>query len=84
MLPDTWAAVDDFIDSLTPADSVLESTLAATVDAGLPEISVSAAQGQFLSVLATSVQAESILEIGTLGGYSTICLARAMPEPGVW
>jgi predicted O-methyltransferase YrrM len=80
MSPETWSAVDRFItDLLVPPDVALESALAA---AGLPAISVSPNQGKLLHLLARAQGARSILEIGTLGGYSTIWLARALPEGG--
>lgn len=78
-----WSKVDDYIcDRLLPADAVLEAALKANAAAGLPQIDVSAAQGKFLHMLARMVSARRILEIGTLGGYSTIWLARALPAEG--
>jgi predicted O-methyltransferase YrrM len=78
-----WTAVDRYItDLVVPADAVLDAALADSVAAGLPAISVSPNQGKFLHLLARIQGARSILEIGTLGGYSTIWLARAMPEGG--
>jgi len=78
-----WAAVDQFItDKLLADDWVLAETLAANAAAGLPPIDVSPAQGKFLHLLAKAIGARRILEIGTLGGYSTIWLARALPEDG--
>ena len=78
-----WTAVDRYItDLVVPADAVLDAALADSVAAGLPAISVSPNQGKFLNLLARIQGARSILEIGTLGGYSTIWLARAMPEGG--
>ena len=78
-----WSKVDDYIcDRLLPADAVLEAALKANAAAGLPQIDVSAAQGKFLHMLARMVGARRILEIGTLGGYSTIWLARALPAEG--
>jgi predicted O-methyltransferase YrrM len=80
---DTWTAVDDYItDLLLPADPVLEAAQEAGRAAGLPAISVSAAQGKFLHLLARIHGARRILEIGTLAGYSTIWLARALPPGG--
>ena len=61
---------------------MLERTLAANQAAGLPEIDVSPAQGRMLTLLAEIAGARRILEVGTLGGYSTICLARALPADG--
>jgi predicted O-methyltransferase YrrM len=83
MTPEVWTAVDDFITgTIAPADEVLESALKASNDAGLPAIQVSAPQGKLLQMLAVMLRARSILEIGTLAGYSTIWLARALPEDG--
>jgi predicted O-methyltransferase YrrM len=80
---DTWIAVDDYVEELFSLDDpVLRAALEASGDAGLPEISVSPAQGKLLEVLARSARARTILEIGTLGGYSAICLARALPPGG--
>ncbi len=78
-----WFDVDRYIsDILVKPDPVLDATLAASDAAGLPAISVSPNQGKLLHILARSLSARSILEIGTLGGYSTIWLARALPEDG--
>ncbi|MFG1381863.1 O-methyltransferase [Xanthobacter versatilis] len=78
-----WAEMDDYIvERLLPADPVLEEALAASAKAGLPAISVSAAQGQMLHLFARMIGARRILEIGTLGGYSAIFLARALPADG--
>lgn len=79
----TWAAVDDYIvDALFEADPVLNAVLAANHDQGLPAIDVSPAQGKLLSLLARMQGAKKILEVGTLGGYSTIWMARALPVGG--
>ena len=81
MTPETWSHVDHYLNGLlVPHDEVLESTLAAA--AGLPQIQVTPTQGKFLHILARATGARNILEIGTLAGYSTICLARALPEGG--
>lgn len=78
-----WEEMDAFIvEQLLPADPVLDDVQAACEQAGLPAISVSAAQGQMLHIFARMMGAKRILEIGTLGGYSTIFLARALPEDG--
>lgn len=78
-----WAAVDDYIgDRLLGADPALAAALAANAAAGLPPIDVSPAQGKMLHLLARIAGAGRILEIGTLGGYSTIWLARALPPGG--
>jgi len=79
----TWTAVDQYLsDLLLPPDAALDNALAASVAAGLPAISVSPIQGKLLHLLARMCRAERILEIGTLGGYSTIWLARALPPHG--
>ena len=79
----SWSAVDDYIvDRLIGEDAVLEAALANNRRAGLPPIDVSAAQGKLLQLLAKGIGAARILEIGTLGGYSTIWLARALGEGG--
>ncbi len=76
----TWAAVDDyFAETLVPSDAALDATLATNAAAGLPAIDVAPNQGKFLQLLAKLVHARRILEIGTLGGYSTINMARALP-----
>jgi predicted O-methyltransferase YrrM len=78
-----WTVVDRYISDLfVPRDPVLENTLKASVAAGMPEINVAPNQGKFLWVLAKIQSAKRILEIGTLGGYSTIWLARALPKSG--
>ena len=78
-----WAEVDQyFADHLVEADPVLEAALAASEAAGLPAIAVAPNQGKLLHLLARLKGARRILEIGTLGGYSTIWLARALPEDG--
>ena len=82
MTEDQWTEVDQYFSaSLLPSDPVLESALEASIAAGLPAISVSPNQGKLLQMLAQIVGARSILEIGTLGGYSTIWLARGL-RPG--
>ena len=83
MNQEQWTAVDRYItDLLVPSDAVLDAALQAATDAGLPAINVAPNQGKLLSILAQSVGARSILEIGTLGGYSTIWLARVLPADG--
>jgi predicted O-methyltransferase YrrM len=78
-----WQQVDDYISTtLFGADPVLDAALAASDKAGLPKISVSRAHGQLLHLLARMNGARKILEIGTLGGYSAICMARALPDDG--
>lgn len=79
----TWSAVDRYLsDLLIPADRVLDEALAESEAAGLPPINVAPNQGKLLSLLARLRGARTILEIGTLGGYSTIWLARALPMGG--
>jgi predicted O-methyltransferase YrrM len=80
---DVWTSVDSFVtDALVQPDAALEAALAATEAAGLPAIQVSAPQGKMLHLLARMAGARSILEVGTLGGYSTIWLGRALPPGG--
>jgi predicted O-methyltransferase YrrM len=83
MTADQWTEVDQyFAQKLLPGDGVLEAALETSVDAGLPAISVSPTQGKLLQLLAQIAGARSILEIGTLGGYSTIWLARGLSAGG--
>src|SRR6476659_911739 len=83
MTADQWTLVDRYIEDLfIGADPALEAALAASTAAGLPAIAVSPSQGKLLQILATAIGARRILEIGTLGGYSTIWLARALPPDG--
>src|SRR3546814_821347 len=78
-----WKAVDDYIaGKLLGDDATLAAALANNKAQGLPPIDVSATQGKMLSLLAQVAGARRILEVGTLGGYSTIWLARALPEDG--
>jgi predicted O-methyltransferase YrrM len=78
-----WTAVDDYFSGLfVPSDEALDAALAASEDAGLPPINVAPNQGKLLMLLARLQGARQILEIGTLGGYSTIWLARALPSDG--
>ena len=78
-----WTEVEHYLaDRLIPADPVLEAVLEANVAAGLPPIDVSPNEGKLLQLLALLCRAQRILEIGTLGGYSTIWLARALPPGG--
>lgn len=78
-----WTAVDAYIcDLLVPSDPALDAALEASAAAGLPSIQVAPNQGKLLHLLARIQGARSILEIGTLGGYSTIWLARALPPDG--
>lgn len=83
MSHELWASVDHYINEmLNPGDPLLEAALHASTEAGLPAIQVSPPQGKLLHLLARSIGARNILEIGTLGGYSTIWLARALPPGG--
>jgi predicted O-methyltransferase YrrM len=78
-----WTAVDRYItDLLVPADPALDAALATSAAAGLPPIAVTPNQGKLLGLLARVQGARTILELGTLGGYSTIWLARALPVGG--
>ena len=78
-----WAKVDAYIEErLVPSDAVLSAVLAANAAAGLPAIDVSAAQGRFLEILVRMTRARRVLEIGTLGGYSTLWMARGLPPDG--
>jgi len=79
----TWTAVDAFAEShLHPPDAALRDALEDATAAGMPEIQVSAGQGALLGVLTRAIGARRVLEIGTLGGYSTIWIARALPADG--
>jgi predicted O-methyltransferase YrrM len=80
---DLWTDVDGYIsEHLLTSDPVLDAVLAASEAAGLPPIAITPNQGKLLELLARIHGAESILELGTLGGYSTIWLARALPQGG--
>jgi predicted O-methyltransferase YrrM len=83
MSSELWSAVDRYIaDQLIPPDAALAAALERSAAAGLPPISVSPNQGKLLNLLARLHGARHILEVGTLGGYSTIWLARALPAGG--
>lgn len=80
---ETWTAVDEYVTGLlAPPDDALSEALRAGEVAGLPQIQVSPPQGKLLHLLAKTIGARSILEFGTLAGYSTIWLARALPADG--
>jgi predicted O-methyltransferase YrrM len=83
MSQDQWTAVDKYLCELViPPDPALDACLAASAAAGLPAINVAPNQGKLLHLLAKIRGAKKILEIGTLGGYSTIWMARALPSDG--
>ncbi len=83
MSEELWAAVDEFVgETLLRDDEVLQGALDAAQEAGLPSIQVSPPQGKLLQMLARLVGARTVLEFGTLGGYSTILLGRALPDGG--
>lgn len=83
MSQNTWTAVDEYFNKhIVRPDGALAAALAASRAAGLPDIAVSAPQGKLLNLLARAMGARRILEIGTLGGYSAIWLARSLPPGG--
>ena len=83
MNQETWNAVDRYIgDLFVGRDTALDASLEASAAAGLPPIAVAPHEGKLLMLLAQAIGARKILEIGTLGGYSTIWLARALPNEG--
>ncbi|MFE4794309.1 O-methyltransferase [Streptomyces sp. NPDC056708] len=83
MTPAQWTEVDDYFNGLLVGpDEALDAAVEASGAAGLPAIQVAANQGKLLNLLARLQGARTVLEIGTLGGYSTIWLARALPEGG--
>src|SRR6058998_3197913 len=83
MAEELWCAVDDYIaQTLVRTDAVLDTALEKSHAAGLPAINVSPSHGKLLHILVRLVNARTILEIGTLGGYSTIWMARALPPGG--
>jgi predicted O-methyltransferase YrrM len=83
MTQELWTSVDDYISNLfVPFDPVMQETLATSEAAGLPSIGVAPNEGKLLMLLAQICGARKILEIGTLGGYSTIWLARGMASGG--
>jgi predicted O-methyltransferase YrrM len=80
---DRWSEVDDYVSRLlAPHDEALEAALKESDEAGLPQIQVSPPQGKLLTLLAQAVGAKTILEFGTLGGYSTIWLGRGLADRG--
>lgn len=82
-MQDVWTKVDTyFANLLTPSDAALDAALAANRKAELPAIDVTGLQGKFLELLVRITGADRVLELGTLGGYSTIWIARALPVDG--
>jgi predicted O-methyltransferase YrrM len=80
---ENWTAIDTYMaDHLVPPDPALDAALADSAAAGLMAINVAPNQGKLLHILAQSIGAKRIVEVGTLGGYSTIWLARALPADG--
>jgi len=83
LIESRWEDVDEFVAATLAADDeALEAAVSAGIEAGLPEIQVTPAQGKLLYLLARSIGARRVVEFGTLAGYSTIWLARALPEGG--
>ncbi|HEX6538308.1 MAG TPA: O-methyltransferase [Candidatus Dormibacteraeota bacterium] len=81
-MSEAWTAVDDYLAGLFPDDDILRAAVERSRAEGLPEIAVSPMQGRLLHLIARSMRARSILEVGTLGGYSAIWLGRALPDDG--
>jgi predicted O-methyltransferase YrrM len=82
-IDERWTKVDEYLGGLLLSpDTILDAAVQAGLDAGLPQIQVSPLQGKFLNLLARIQGARTILEIGTLAGFSTIWLARALPPEG--
>ncbi len=83
MTQQRWTEVDDYLDNLlVSSDPALDAALKASSAAGLPAVSVAPNQGKLLHLLVLACGAGTVLEIGTLGGYSTIWLARSLPSSG--
>ena len=83
MTQERWTAVDRYLsDLLVSSDPALQATLEASADAGFPAVNVAPNQGKLLHLLVLACGAQTVLEIGTLGGYSTIWLARGLPASG--
>lgn len=83
MTHEQWKTVDEYLtDTLLDTDAALEDALRASAEAGLPPINVAPNQGKLLHLLVRAQGARRVLEIGTLGGYSTIWMARALPDDG--
>jgi predicted O-methyltransferase YrrM len=82
MSQEQWTAVDRYLtDTLLSPDAALEAALKTSADAGLPSINVTPNQGKLLQLLAQAQDARNLLEVGTLGGYSTIWLRGRCPRP---
>lgn len=81
-MSEIWTDVDAYLGTLFPDDAVLQAAVERGVAEGLPEIAVSPMQGRLLNILARAMGARSILEVGTLAGYSAIWLGRALPADG--
>lgn len=83
MTQERWTAVDEYISELlVPQDEVLDATLKHSAEAGLPTINVAPNQGHLLMLLVMSLRANAVLEVGTLGGYSSIWMARGLSDGG--
>lgn len=83
IMENLWKRVDDYLNNqCIKSDLLMESILQSNKEAGLPSIDVSPSQGKFLYLLVKMIQAKYFLDIGTLGGYSTVWMARALPEDG--
>lgn len=83
MAQEQWSAVDEYVSGLlAPHDEVLQQALEASAAAGLPQIQVSPPQGKLLALLVETLGAKTVLELGTLGAYSTIWIGRALPADG--
>ncbi|WP_459618332.1 O-methyltransferase [Bordetella sp. 2513F-2] len=83
MHPSQWTALDSYFnETLGLSDPILDAALARAAAAGLPAHEVAPNQGRMLQIFAQMTRARRILEIGTLGGYSAICMARALPSDG--
>jgi predicted O-methyltransferase YrrM len=83
MSADSWAAVDEFVAAtIAPDDEVLSHAVERCEAAGMPSIQVSPPQGKLLALLVQAIGASTVLEFGTLGGYSSIWIGRALPQGG--
>lgn len=82
MSQELWTKVDEYFGPLVGEDDALKAAVAESEKAGLPAIAVTASQGKLLTLLAQMIGAKKILEVGTLGGYSTICFARGLASGG--